>query len=348
MKQIASLFLIVCLSITACRAADHIVYEGKDGPGKGKHVVFLTGDEEYRSEEGLPMLAKILSQRHGFKCTVLFSVDADGTINPNNGASLSNPAALDSADAIVMLIRFRHWNDEAMKRFHDAVQRGVPIVGLRTATHAFNMPKDSTYGAWTWNNQEGGFGRMVLGETWVSHWGKHRAEATKGVIEASAKGNPVLRGVTDVFGTTDVYEAAPPADATILMRGLSLKGMNPTDEPADYKKKNRAGVEQGINDPAMPIAWTREVKNEAGKTNKVLCTTMGAASDLTSEGLRRLVVNGVYWGLGLEVPAKADVSYVDPFNPLMYGTKDGSDASDPHRFRAFKKGVKPGDLAIGK
>ncbi len=348
MKQIASLFLIVCLSITACRAADHIVYEGKDGPGKGKHVVFLTGDEEYRSEEGLPMLAKILSQRHGFKCTVLFSVDADGTINPNNGASLSNPAALDSADAIVMLIRFRHWNDEAMKHFHDAVQRGVPIVGLRTATHAFNMPKDSTYGAWTWNNQEGGFGRMVLGETWVSHWGKHRAEATKGVIEASAKGNPVLRGVTDVFGTTDVYEAAPPADATILMRGLSLKGMNPTDEPADYKKKNRAGVEQGINDPAMPIAWTREVKNAAGKTNKVLCTTMGAAIDLTSEGRRRLVVNGVYWGLGLEVPAKADVSYVDPFNPLMYGTKDGTDASDPHRFRAFKKGVKPGDLAIGK
>ena len=348
MKQIAFLFLTACLSITACRAADHIVYEGRDGPGKGKHVVFLTGDEEYRSEEGLPMLAKILSQRHGFKCTVLFSVDADGTINPNNGASLSNPAALDSADAIVMLIRFRHWSDEAMKHFHDAVQRGVPIVGLRTATHAFNMPKDSTYGAWTWNNKEGGFGRIVLGETWVSHWGKHRAEATKGVIEASAKENPILRGVSDVFGTTDVYEAAPPADATILLRGQSLKGMNPTDEPADYKKKNHAGVEQGVNDPMMPIAWTREVKNDAGKTNKVLCTTMGAASDLTSEGLRRLVVNGVFWGLGLEVPAKADVAFVDPFKPLMYGTKDSTDASDPHGFRGFKKGVKPDDLAIGK
>ena len=344
MKQIAFLFLTACLSITACRAADHIVYEGRDGPGKGKHVVFLTGDEEYRSEEGLPMLAKILSQRHGFKCTVLFSVDADGTINPNNGASLSNPAALDSADAIVMLIRFRHWSDEAMKHFHDAVQRGVPIVGLRTATHAFNMPKDSTYGAWTWNNKEGGFGRIVLGETWVSHWGKHRAEATKGVIEASAKENPILRGVSDVFGTTDVYEAAPPADATILLRGQSLKGMNPTDEPADYKKKNHAGVEQGVNDPMMPIAWTREVKNEAGKTNKVLCTTMGAATDLTNEGLRRLVVNGVYWGLGLEVPAAADVNTVGEFKPLMYGTKDGTDLNDPHRFNGFKRGVKPSDL----
>lgn len=348
MKHIVLSLLSLVLSAAACRAADHIVYEPKDGPGKGRHVVFLTGDEEYRSEEGLPMLAKILSQRHGFKCTVLFSLDPDGTINPNNGASLSHPEALDSADVIVMLIRFRRWSDEAMKHFHDAVQRGVPIVGLRTATHAFNLPKDSAYTKWTWNNAAGGFGRIVLGETWVSHWGKHRAEATKGVAEVSAKDHPILRGVADVFGTTDVYEAAPPADATILMRGLSLKGMNPSDEPADYKKKNRAGVEQGVNDPAMPIAWTREVKNEAGKTNKVVCTTMGAATDLQSEGLRRLLVNSVYWASGIEVPAKTDVTYVDPYQPLMYGTKDGQPESDPHRFRAFKKGVKPEDLAIGR
>ncbi|MBX7210625.1 MAG: ThuA domain-containing protein [Verrucomicrobiaceae bacterium] len=348
MKHLTSLLFSLALGATACRAADHITYEPKDGPGKGRHVVFLTGDEEYRSEEGLPMLAKILSQRHGFKCTVLFSLDADGTINPNNGASLGHPEALDTADAIVMLIRFRHWSDEAMKHFHDAVQRGVPIVGLRTATHAFNMPKDSAYTAWTWNNKEGGFGRLVLGETWVSHWGRHRAEATRGVIEPSAKDNAILRGVADVFGTTDVYEAAPPADATILLRGQSLVGMNPTDAPADYKKKNHAGAEQGINDPMMPVAWTREVKNDSGRTNKILCTTMGAATDLASEGLRRLVVNGVYWGLGIEVPAKADVTYVDPYTPLMYGTKDGPDEGDPHRFRAFKKGVKPGDLALGK
>lgn len=348
MKLIASLFLSLALGASAARAADHIVYEPKDGPGQGKHVVFLTGDEEYRSEEGMPMLAKILSQRHGFKCTVLFSLDADGTIDPNNGASLGHPEALDSADAIVMLIRFRHWSDEAMKHFHDAVQRGVPIVGLRTATHAFALPKESAFAKWTWNNKEGGFGRLVLGETWVSHWGKHRAEATKGIIEPSAKDNPVLRGIADVFGTTDVYEAAPPPDATILLRGQSLTGMNATDAPAGYKKKNHAGIEQGVNDPMMPIAWTREVRNEAGKTNKVLCTTMGAATDLTSEGLRRLIVNGVYWGLGLDVPARADVASVDPYNPTMYGTKDGQPESDAHRFRAFKKGVKPDDLAIGK
>jgi hypothetical protein len=243
-----------------------------------------------------------------------------------------------------MSIRFRHWPDAAMKHFHDAVQRGVPIIGLRTSTHAFNMAKDSTYGAWAWNNEKGGFGRIFLGETWVSHWGKHRSEATKGILESTAKDNALLRGVTDLFGTTDVYEAAPPADAVILARGQVLAGMEPGNPPADYRKKNKAGTEQSVNDPMMPIAWSREVKNESGKTNKVLCTTMGAATDLTNESLRRLVVNGVYWGLGLEVPASADVTYVGDFKPLMYGTKDGTDLNDPHRFRGFKRGVKPADL----
>src|SRR6476659_9910336 len=79
-------------------AGDWITYEPKDGPGRGKHLVFLAGDEEYRSEEGLPMLAKILSQRHGFRCTVLFSLDDDGTINPNKAASIAGAEALDSAD----------------------------------------------------------------------------------------------------------------------------------------------------------------------------------------------------------------------------------------------------------
>jgi hypothetical protein len=338
------LSLLAAMPLSPCLAADDfLTYEPK-GEAKGRHIVLISGDEEYRSEEAMPMLARILSERHGFKTTVLFSVDKDGFIDSNNQESVTNPAALDSADAIVMSIRFRHWPDAAMKHFHDAVQRGVPIIGLRTSTHAFNMAKDSTYGAWAWNNEKGGFGRIFLGETWVSHWGKHRVEATKGILEPIAKDNVLLRGVTDLFGTTDVYEAAPPADAVILARGQVLAGMEPGSQPADYQKKSKAGNEQPVNAPMMPIAWSREVKNEAGKTNKVLCTTMGSATDLTNESLRRLVVNGVYWGLGLEVPATADVTYVGDFKPLMYGTKDGDDLSDPHRFRGFKRGVKPADL----
>jgi hypothetical protein len=326
MKPILSALLVVGLSYAAIAAKDWVEYEGKSGPGQGKHIVLLAGDEEYRSEEAMPQLGKILSQRHGFKCTVLFSVDADGTINPKAGGSLTHPEALDSADAIVMLLRFRHWPEETMKKFEAAMNRGVPIIGLRTSTHAFNgLAKGSAFDKWNYGNK-GGFGRQVLGETWVDHWGKHKSEATRGIIEESAKGEPILRGVEDIFGTTDVYEAHPAEDVKILLRGQSLTGMKPTDPPADYKRKN-----QGINDPMMPIAWTREYKNNAGKVNRILCTTMGAATDLENEGLRRLVVNGVYWGLGLEVPNKANVDLVGEYKPTMYG------------FDGFKKGTKPGD-----
>lgn len=306
-------------------------FTGGEGPGKGKHVVLLAGDEEYRSEEAMPMLARILTEHHGFDTTVLFSFDPDGTINPEAGGVVGRAEALDTADALVMSLRFRHYNDEAMNKFKGAVDRGAALIALRTSTHAFNFPKDSPWAAWSWNHESGGFGKTVLGETWISHWGKHKIEATRAIAEESQAENPVLNGVTDVFGDTDVYEAAPPADATILMRGIVLKGMKADSEPADYRKKRRDGTEQGINDPAMPVAWTREVENEAGTTNNVLTTTMGAATDLSNEGLRRLVVNGVFWGLGMTVPEKANVDIVGEFKPSKYdfkGNKQGLKAAD--------------------
>lgn len=325
--------LLVCMLGTPCLADDWIVYEGKSGPGEGKHVVLLAGDEEYRSEEGLPMLAKILSQRHGFKCTVLFSVNEEGFIDPDVQSSLSGADALDSADAIVMLLRFRNWPDETMKHFVDAFERGVPIIALRTSTHAFLYPGDRQTEYRSFNR----FGKEVLGEQWVSHWGGHKREATRGVIEPSAFSHPILRGVEEIFGDSDVYEAYPPADAKILVRGAVLKGMNPDDDLASYSKKRRSdSQQQDINSPMMPVAWSRIHKQPSGTENKIFCTTLGAATDLQSEGIRRMIVNAVYWGLDMDVPAKADVDYVDPFKPTMYG------------FRGYRRGIKPSDHALGK
>jgi hypothetical protein len=314
-----------------------VTYPAKVGPGRGKHVVLLAGDEEYRSEEALPMLAKILSQRHGFKTTVLFSVDPDGTINPKAGASLSNPSALDSAEAIVMLLRFRSWPAEDMARFEKRLNAGVPIVALRTSTHAFNgLPTGSRWESWNYNNQ-GGFGKRVLGETWLTHWGRHKVEATRGAIEEAQRAHPVLRGVQDLFGETDVYEAYPPADATILVRGIVLKELTAGSLPADYRKPRATDKqEQGVNDPPMPVVWTRSYKNDGGTINKILTSTMASATDLENEGLRRLVVNGVYWGLGLDVPPLTDVRYVDEYQPSFYG------------FDGFRKGLRATDFELGK
>ena len=322
-------FLFTMLPAHSESGPGWVSYPAGKGPGAGKHVVLLAGDEEYRSEEAMPMLGKILSQHQGFTCTVLFSIDADGIIDPNKGNSLGKPEALDSADIIVTSLRFRKWPDETMKRFDAAVQRGVPIVALRTSTHSFQLPDSSAF------KQYNSYGKTVLGEGWVSHWGNHKSEATRGVIEAPK--NPLLQGVVDVFGTTDVYEAYPPADSTILLRGQVLKGMEPTDPPAVREKQRATDKQkQDVNTPMMPIAWTREVKNTSGKTNKILCTTMGAATDLTNEGLRRLVVNGVLWGAGIEIPAKADVTLVGDYQPSKYD------------FNGAKKGLKSSDFELAK
>src|SRR2546421_5883976 len=145
MKRFFAAAVALALSLAAVHAKDWVEYEGQAGPGKGKHIVFLSGDEEYRSEEALPQLAKILSQRHGFKCTVLFPIDpADGTINPNLRTSLPGAEALDSADVIVMSLRFREWPDEQMKHFVDAYLAGKPFIALRTSTHAFNYEKSQS------------------------------------------------------------------------------------------------------------------------------------------------------------------------------------------------------------
>ena len=332
------LLLLVSLALSAVPAADlSVTYPPKAGPGQGRHIVLLSGDEEYRSEEALPMLGKILSQRHGFRCTVLFSVDPDGTINPKASKSLSDPAAIETADAIVMSLRFRAWPDDTMARFDKYLRAGKPIVALRTSTHAYNgFPKDSAWESWNYNNQ-GGFGKRVLGETWLTHWGRHKVEGTRGAIEESQTAHPVLRGVTSIFGDTDVYEAYPPADATVLVRGIVLKSLSPDSAPADYRKpRSTDKQEQAVNDPPMAVAWTRLYKNDSGTTNRVLTTTMGSATDLEDEGLRRLVVNGVYWGLGLNVPAEADVRYVDEYNPSFYG------------FDGFRRGLRASDFELGK
>jgi len=332
LKMVTVALLALVASAACALAADRVVYEGKRGAGQGKHIVFLAGDEEYRSEEGLPMLAKILAVRHGFKCTVLFAINpADGTIDPLTLTNMPGMAALDSADLCVMGLRFRELPDAQMKHFVDYLNAGKPIIALRTSTHAFKYDhnKTSPYAKYDWHSKEwpGGFGQQVLGETWVNHHGKHGFESTRGVINEAFQGHPILRGVTDIWGPTDVYTVTHlPADAKVLVRGQVLSGMKPTDDP----------VEGWKNQPMMPLVWLRDYRGESGKVSKICTTTMGAAVDLESEGLRRLLVNAVYWAVGLEmnIPAKADVECVGEYKPGWFG------------FGKFKAGLKPEDLAL--
>ena len=116
MNKLRHLAAVLLLSLVAlplpAKAELWTVYQGKEGPGRGKHIVFLAGDEEYRSEEGLPMMAKILAVRHGFKCTVLYSINpVDGTIDPVTLTNTPGLEKLATADLCFMSLRFRELPD---------------------------------------------------------------------------------------------------------------------------------------------------------------------------------------------------------------------------------------------
>ena len=246
-KHFVANYLIFAITSFSIFATDHLSFKATQGLSKGKHIVFLAGDEEYRSEEAMPLMAQIMASQ-GFDCTVLFSINESGIVDPDRQSSLSHPEALDSADAIVMSLRFRNWNDEAMMKFEAALMRGIPVVALRTSTHAFNFKADSKWAKYSFNAAPAtgwtkGFGREVLGETWVSHHGKHKQEGCRSVVEAANTANQLLNGVGEIFVTTDVYGANPPEDVTILLRGQVTETLEPTSAPVESK-----------NNPMQPIA----------------------------------------------------------------------------------------------
>lgn len=333
-RPISTMILTAAASLLlagqAVLAADAgVVYNGFDGPGKGKHIVLVSGDEEYRSEEGLAQLGKILAKHHGFKCTVLFAINpSDGTIDPLNTKNLPGLEALDSADLMIIATRFRNLPDDQMRHIADYLKAGKPVIGMRTATHAFNIPAGNTYSSYSFNAKDGGFGRRVLGETWINHHGHHAFESTRGVIAKGMEQNPIVRGCEDIWGPTDVYTVRLPlpGDSRPLVLGQVLEGMKPTDKAVTGTK----------NDPMMPIAWTKTYQGDEGRTGRVFTTTMGSANDLPSEGVRRLLVNAAYWCVGLEakIPARANVELVGPFTPSNYG------------FGKFIKGKRPSDYAM--
>lgn len=337
---------IPALSVQSTASDLWNVYQGPRGRSNGKRVVLISGDEEYRSEEALPQFAQILAAHHGFRCTVLFAINpGTGMIDPGIRDNIPGLNALRTADLMIIATRYRELPDEQMQFIDEYVHSGRPVIGLRTATHAFHYSDGSKSRFKHYHDQDksswpGGFGRQVLGETWIGHHGHHAVQSTRGIAAPGAAQHPIMQGVTDIWGPTDVYAAhlPLPEGCQTLVLGQVLEGMKPTDKPisGDYitERKGQKFVKRP-NDPMMPVAWTRTFTGRAGIPARIFTTTMGAAVDLQNEGLRRLLVNAVYWGLGMEkrIPARSNANLVGNYTPTFFG------------FGKHRSGLKPSDLA---
>jgi len=320
-----------CLLACAQNGQTFLQFEGNEGPGKGKHIVLVAGDDEYRSEESMPMLAKILSNRYGFKTTVLFPIEpGTGNIVPNYQNNIPGLEHLETADLMIMLIRFRELPDEQTKYIENFLKAGKPVIGLRTSTHGFAYQKNKTspYAKWDWSSKtegwERGFGQRIFGETWVNHHGIHAKEGTRALIDGVKQMNdhPILRGVNDIWGASDVYGIKNlPKEADVLIYGQSTAGMD-DKAPLMWEKS------------VMPIAWTKPYQIEGGKAGMAFASTLGASLDFQSEDMRRLVINASFFllGMGDTVTPDLNVDYVGEYQPTKFG------------FDSFRKGMKVADF----
>ena len=313
MKRLLPSLLAIASFTAMCRSnAAPLIYQGADGPAKGKQLVFIASDHEYKSEEALPELARILAKHYGATCTVLFGIDPlTGYIAPGN-SNIPGTDALKTADLLVIFTRFQNLPPEQMQPIVDYLDRGGPVIGLRTATHGFKIPADSPFAKFDFQYKgeefKNGFGRQILGETWVGHYGPNHKSSTRLDIVPEAAAYPILRGVKDAWAEVGAYNAYPIEGSGILVTAQPLTGMEPTS-PVDETKK------------PMPAAWVREYKSASGKAGRAFTTTCGGSGDLMNDGFRRLLVNATLWSLGLEnsIQPDNDISLVGPFRPTWHG-----------------------------
>ncbi len=294
-----------------------LTYAGGQEPGHGKHIVLIAAEQEYRSEQSMPMLARILSARHGFDCTVLFALDKDGLVDPTLKTRAEDESVvhdipglqcLRTADLVIFFNRFITLADADMRHVIEYLDSGKPIFGIRTANHGFLGPFPYEVGG-----KPVRFGEDVLGGTFLEHHGNWHADSTRGILVDSQRAHPILVGIDDIWGPSDVYRTYPegghlPAGCTALVYGQPLMGRKHDDAPNPEKEP-------------LPVAWTKTWTGSTGKTARVFHMTMGSGSDFENAGVRRMTINAAYWCMGLEdrISPTSSVEYVGPYSPLDTG-----------------------------
>lgn len=315
MKYLLSLIILSNL-LLACTAQ-------KASEVKKPTIVFVIGDEEYRSEESMPMLAKILKRELGADITLCYSVDSAGFIDPNRLDHVEGLKALETADLMVMFARFRALPKEEAKYITDYAETGKPMVGFRTATHTFMYKDDSTM--MHLNNE---WPTKVFGQQWITHHG-HFADGHGELTSVSILPNsetPILNGVEPFDAFSWLYHVDGgdwklSGDSKPFLQGKSLRSNHEANGELDKFPLTN------------PVAWTKSYSGKSGKPSRVFFTTLGHPYDFKIESMRKLALNGIYWALGkeTEIPkGGVNVEFVDPYEPNNSGFGD-----------KFKTGMKP-------
>lgn len=314
-------FLKICLIVSfgillnACGSKEAVKNEEMAESNKVEkqlHVVFVTGDEEYRSEESMPMLAGLVKRELNAKVTVCYALDSAGFIAPNRTDHIEGLEALETADLMVIFTRYRTLPANERQYIVDYVESGKPIVGFRTATHAFKYKNDSSLIFWNdaWPTK-------VFGQQWIVHHGHFddgRNPLTE-IKQIEGQQHPILNGFESFKAYSWLYHVDGGdwklyGDSKPFLIGRSLKSKHEMEGNLKmYPIEN-------------PVAWTKTYTGSAGKTARVFFTTLGHPYDFKIPTVRKIALNGIYWALGKEndIPKKgANVVLDTPYEPSNSG-----------------------------
>jgi len=250
----------VCPSIVSTVFTGKPPFEFKED--KRPLIVFLSAENEYNAAQTLPTFAHELQLSHGLRCEIL---QASTAKQGNEIHYISGMEILKDADLVVVYARRRGFPTEQMKYLRDFLDRGGPLIGLRTASHAFdsrgNAPKEG-------HDEWPKFDLEVLGGNYHGHYGA--GPKMTGTAAAGAAGHPILKGVElPLLSNGSLYRASPLATGATLL----LVGTIPDQVPE-------------------PVAWTNRYKS-----SRVFYTSLGHPDDFANPQFRKMLINAVFWAM---------------------------------------------------
>ncbi|YCM46544.1 ThuA domain-containing protein [Verrucomicrobiaceae bacterium 227] len=246
---------------------------------KKPHVVLVVGTLHYSPELTMPLFAKEL-ERFGFRTTVVMG---EGNPETKTNNVLPGIEALAEADLAIFFTRFLKLPDAEWKPIEDYLKSGKPVIGLRTASHAFKYP--GNHPRFDWND---GFGRRVFGSPYVVH---QSSETKIRTIPKNAS-HPIMTHITKIGWTSPgtLYLTHLDKDCLPLVSGSGTG--------RERLLKKSFGEIQVKKTETASVAWAW--KNEWG--GKSFYTSLGHPGDFAEESFNRMLVNAVHWGLDRPAP----------------------------------------------
>ena len=176
-------------------------------------LCMLSGSFEYDSESSLNIFRDYVEREHPIRCTLISyqTEDDDQSLEP-----------LEDTDVLLVFTRRLDTGGDELERFKAYCKAGRPIVGVRTASHAFQK--------WL------AFDKEVLGGNYNTHW-KHGPRAQVR-FEPDSAGHPLLKGVSEFSSAGSLYGNTPISTDTSLLMSAST---DEHDEPVTWTRDHRGG-----------------------------------------------------------------------------------------------------------